>query len=51
MKTIFIALGMALILFVYGYICSTVGHDQDHHEGGASRINHYSVNAIVIFNG
>jgi len=43
MKTIFIALGMAIILFVYGYVCSTVGHDHDHHEENVSKNDHHSV--------
>ena len=30
-KTIFIALGMALALFLYGYLASTVGHDHSSH--------------------
>lgn len=32
MKTLFIALGMALILFVYGYVASSLGHDHSRHE-------------------
>jgi len=32
MKTIFMTLGLAVVLFVYGYALSTVGHDHDQHE-------------------
>jgi hypothetical protein len=42
MKTIFIALGMAVILFLYGYVLSTVGHDHDHHMESASRGEHHA---------
>lgn len=31
MKTILIALGMAAILFIYGYFFSTAGHDHSSH--------------------
>lgn len=32
MKTIFIGLGMAVILFFYGYVFSMVGLDHNSHE-------------------
>jgi len=34
-KSIFIAIGMALALFVYGYIASTAGHDHSKHSNEA----------------
>ena len=37
MKTIFIALGMAVVLFLYGYLFSMAGHDHDHHREGAAK--------------
>lgn len=32
MKTVLIALGMAGVLFIYGYIFSAAGHDHRSHE-------------------
>jgi hypothetical protein len=40
MKSIYIALGMAVILFFYGYALSTVGHDHNHHESATSAEKH-----------
>ncbi len=34
MKTLFQSLGMAMVLFVYGYFLSTVGHDHASHQQG-----------------
>ncbi len=37
MKSFLIALGMAGVLFLYGYLLSVAGHDHSAHEGkGAS---------------
>ena len=33
MKTLLIALGLAVVLFIYGYVASTVGHDHSKHSG------------------
>ena len=33
MKTFLIALGLAVVLFIYGYVASTVGHDHSQHSG------------------
>ncbi len=32
-KSILIALGMAVLLFIFGYLLSTVGHDHSKHGG------------------
>ena len=42
MKTIFIALGMAVVLFFYGYVSSTVGHDHDDHGRDAVEEDHHN---------
>ena len=31
-KSILTAIGMALVLFIYGYFASTAGHDHSSHE-------------------
>lgn len=34
MKSLLLAMGMAVLLFVYGYVFSTAGHDHSLHQGG-----------------
>lgn len=40
MKTLFQAVGMALILFFYGYFLSIAGHDHSAHEGKDKSTEH-----------
>ena len=37
-KRILTAIGMALVLFIYGYLSSTVGHDHSSHSPGNIQI-------------
>ena len=37
-KNILICFGMALALFMYGYLASTVGHDHSSHSQGNAQV-------------
>ena len=37
-KSILIAIGMALVLFIYGYLASTAGHDHSSHGQGNTQV-------------
>ena len=42
MKTFLIALGLVLVLFIYGYVASTVGHDHSKHSGEGHHVSEHS---------
>ena len=37
-KNLFITLAIALTLFIYGYLASTVGHDHSSHSSGNAHV-------------
>lgn len=36
-KSILIATGMVVVLFIFGYLLSTAGHDHSKHQGNAEQ--------------
>jgi len=37
-KSILTAIGMAIVLLIYGYLASTVGHDHSSHSHGNAQV-------------
>jgi len=42
MKTFLTALGLAVVLFIYGYAASTLGHDHSKHSGQGHQASGHS---------